>query len=153
MKFFPIYALVLATGAFAGPSQLDTRQQPFKSEAITSHNEPWAFAFLPDGKIFVTERRGNMRLVDPATKKQGTITGVPTVLYSGQGGLADVALHPKYSENSIVYISWAESGTGGGSGVSNSGHLFMYSPSLSISSHVLTPFTPHTSQRRRETLD
>ncbi|KAI3391069.1 hypothetical protein diail_8055 [Diaporthe ilicicola] len=103
------YALALVTAALAVPSQqLDTRQQPFKSEAITTHNEPWAIAFLPDNRILVNERPGNMRLVDPAKKSQGTITGVPAVAYGGQGGLHDVALHPNYANNSMVYISYAE---------------------------------------------
>ncbi|KAH8908533.1 soluble quino protein glucose dehydrogenase [Coniochaeta sp. PMI_546] len=108
------YALALVSGALAVPSQqLDTRQQPFKSTAITSHAEPWAFAFLPDNRILLTERRGNLRLVNPTTKSTGTITGVPAVAYGGQGGLHDVALHPNYANNSIVYISYAESGSGG----------------------------------------
>ncbi|KAI0183103.1 Glucose/Sorbosone dehydrogenase [Xylaria flabelliformis] len=111
------YALALVTGALAVPSQqLDTRQQPFKSTAITTHTEPWAIAFLPDNRVLVTERRGNLRLVDPVTKAMGTITGVPAVAYAGQGGLHDVALHPQYAENSVIYISYAESGTGGAGG-------------------------------------
>ena len=113
------YALALVTGAaLAVPSQqLDARQQqPFKSTAITDHTEPWAFAFLPDDRILLTERRGNLILVDPTAKTKGSITGVPTVAYGGQGGLHDVALHPDYANNSIVYISYAESGTGGAGG-------------------------------------
>ncbi|KAI1392121.1 soluble quino protein glucose dehydrogenase [Hypoxylon trugodes] len=110
-------ALALAAGALAVPSQqLETRQQPFKSEPITDFAEPWAFAFLPDDKILVTERRGNLRLLDPTTKAKGSITGVPTVAYGGQGGLHDVALHPNYTENSIIYLSYAESGSGGAGG-------------------------------------
>jgi glucose/arabinose dehydrogenase len=108
------YALALVTGALAVPSQqLEPRQQPFKSTAITDHAEPWAFAFLPDNRILVNEKRGNIRLVDPTAKTKGTITGAPAVAYGGQGGLHDIALHPKYAENSIVYISYAESGSGG----------------------------------------
>lgn len=111
------YALALVTGALAVPSQqLDTRQQPFTTTVITTHNEPWAIAFLPDNRILVNERRGNMKLVNPTTKASGTITGVPTVAYGGQGGLHDVALHPNYANNSIVYISYAESGSGGAGG-------------------------------------
>ncbi|KAI0191869.1 soluble quino protein glucose dehydrogenase [Astrocystis sublimbata] len=111
------YALALVTGALAVPSQqLETRQQPFKSTAITSHAEPWAIAFLPDDRILVTERRGNLRLVDPATKAMSSITGVPAVAYGGQGGLHDVALHPQYAENSMIYLSYAESGSGGAGG-------------------------------------
>ncbi|KAF2009720.1 soluble quino protein glucose dehydrogenase [Aaosphaeria arxii CBS 175.79] len=101
-------SLALVTGALA--------QQPFKSEVITSHQEPWAIAFLPDNRIIVNERRGNMRLVDPATKTAGSITGVPAVAYGGQGGLHDIALHPDYANNSMVYISYAESGSGGAGG-------------------------------------
>ncbi|KAF2476619.1 soluble quino protein glucose dehydrogenase [Lindgomyces ingoldianus] len=111
------YALAMVAGALAVPSQhLDTRQQPWKSTAIATFAEPWAFAFLPDSRILLNERRGNMHLVDPATGSKLTITGVPTVAYSGQGGLHDVALHPNYAENSIVYISYAESGSGGAGG-------------------------------------
>ncbi|KAL1865525.1 hypothetical protein Daus18300_007170 [Diaporthe australafricana] len=111
------YALALVTGALAVPSQeLDTRQQPFTSTVITTHAEPWAIAFLPDKRVLVNERRGNMYLVDPATKAKGAITGVPAVAYGGQGGLHDVALHPQYANNSIVYISYAESGTAGMAG-------------------------------------
>lgn len=108
------YALALVTSALAVPSQqLDSRQQPFKSTVITTHNEPWAFAFLPDNRIIVNERRGNIRLVNPDTKATGTITGAPAVAYGGQGGLHDIALHPNYANNSIVYISYAEAGSGG----------------------------------------
>ncbi|EPE30303.1 Soluble quinoprotein glucose dehydrogenase [Glarea lozoyensis ATCC 20868] len=112
-----IYALALVPGTFAIPSQqLHTRQQPFKSTPITTHAEPWAIAFLPDNRILVTERRGNLRLVDPTKKSTGTITGVPAVAYAGQGGLHDVALHPQYASNSLIYISYAESGSGGAGG-------------------------------------
>ncbi|KAK5659538.1 hypothetical protein OQA88_740 [Cercophora sp. LCS_1] len=111
------YALALASGVLATPSaQLDPRQTPWKSTVITSHAEPWAFAFLPDNRILLTERRGNLRIVDPTAKTTGSITGVPAVAYGGQGGLHDVALHPKYAENSIIYLSYAESGTGGAGG-------------------------------------
>ncbi|KAH6853043.1 Glucose/Sorbosone dehydrogenase [Alternaria rosae] len=107
-------ALALATCALAlSPPHLSTRQQPFKTTPITEFAEPWAFAFLPDARILVTERKGNLLLVDPTTKSKGTITGVPAVAYAGQGGLHDVALHPNYANNSIAYISYAESGSGG----------------------------------------
>ncbi|KAK0620149.1 Glucose/Sorbosone dehydrogenase [Immersiella caudata] len=113
------YALALAAGALAAPEPLDVieaRQTPWKATTITSHAEPWAIAFLPDNRVLVTERRGNLRLVNPETKATGTITGVPAVAYGGQGGLHDVALHPNYAENSIIYLSYAESGSGGAGG-------------------------------------
>jgi glucose/arabinose dehydrogenase len=108
------YALALVTCALAVPSQhLNTRQQPFKTTAITDFAQPWAIAFLPDNRILVTEKKGNLLVVDPATKSKGTITGVPAVASAGQGGLHDIALHPKYANNSLIYISYAESGSGG----------------------------------------
>jgi aldose sugar dehydrogenase len=102
------YALALVAGVLAAPEPLDVieaRQTPWKATTITSHAEPWAIAFLPDNRVLVTERRGNLRLVNPDTKATGTITGVPAVAYGGQGGLHDVALHPNYAENSIIYLS------------------------------------------------
>ncbi|CAP67024.1 uncharacterized protein PODANS_4_5010 [Podospora anserina S mat+] len=108
------YALALVTGAWAAPSTVTARQNsPFNTAAITDFAEPWALAFLPDNRILVTEKRGQLRLVDPNTKAKGTITGVPSVRYGGQGGFGDVALHPRFSENNLVYISYAEAGTGG----------------------------------------
>ncbi|KAK0624383.1 Glucose/Sorbosone dehydrogenase [Immersiella caudata] len=111
---FGLTLLALATSASAGPSSLSSRQtSPFITTPITDFAEPWSLAFLPDNRILVTEKNGVLRLVDPATKAKGTITGVPTVSYGGQGGLGDVALHPNFASNNLVYISYAESGSGG----------------------------------------
>ncbi|KAK0642893.1 Glucose/Sorbosone dehydrogenase [Cercophora newfieldiana] len=108
------FALALVASAFATPSQPSPRQtNPFTTTPITDFDEPWSLAFLPDNRILVTEKRGQLRLVDPTTKAKGTITGVPSVAYGGQGGFGDVALHPNFAENNLVYISYAESGTGG----------------------------------------
>jgi len=75
---------------------------------------PWALAFLPDGRILVTERPGRMRIV----AKDGTISpalaGVPRVFASGQGGLHDVALDRSYAENHTLYFCYAEPVSGGG---------------------------------------
>lgn len=78
-------------------------------------NEPWAMTFLPSGALLVTEKAGTvkLRLADGTVQ---SITGVPPVSYGGQGGLGDVVIHPQFSQNSLVYLSWAEAGTGGTSG-------------------------------------
>ena len=111
------YALGLVTAALAVPWQVTPRQAaPFQTTPITDFAEPWALAFLPDDRILVTEKSGKLRLVDPATKAKGEITGVPPVRYGGQGGLGDVVLHPQFAENSLVYISYAEPGNGVQSG-------------------------------------
>ena len=53
-------------------------------------------AFLPDGRLLVTERRGALKLYSIETKQTGDVTGVPAVEYAGQGGLGDVVLHPEF---------------------------------------------------------
>ncbi|KAK0613183.1 dehydrogenase [Immersiella caudata] len=111
-------ALALVSSVLAvPPTPVAPRQaNPFQTTVVTDFAEPWSLAFLPDNRILVTEKRGQLRLVDPATKAKGTVTGVPQVAYGGQGGFGDVAIHPRFSENNLVYISYAEPGTGGQSG-------------------------------------
>ena len=94
----------------AAPAAADAR--PFTSNAMAQFNEPWAMTFLPDGRLLVTEKAGALRLFDPARKTSGTISGVPTVDYGGQGGLGDIVLHPRFADNGLVYLSYAETGDG-----------------------------------------
>ena len=70
---------------------------------------PWSLAFLPDGKMLVTEKRGNMRVVDAAGTISAPITGVPAVLYAGQVGLLDVALDRQFATNHRLFLTFAES--------------------------------------------
>ncbi len=74
---------------------------------------PWAMAFLPTGAILVTERPGRLRLVRNGDLHPKPIEGVPKVAEVGQGGLLDVALHPAFAENRLVYLSYAAEGPGG----------------------------------------
>jgi glucose/arabinose dehydrogenase len=69
---------------------------------------PWALAFLPDGRILVTERPGRLRIVDRNGRLSEPLAGVPEVAARGQGGLLDVAIDPNFSENQLVYLSYAE---------------------------------------------
>lgn len=85
-------------------------EPPFVSTEIARFNQPWAMTFLPDGRLLVTEKQGRLKLLNVATRQVGEITGVPAVLYGGQGGLGDVVLHPQFSSNGLVYISYAEEG-------------------------------------------
>lgn len=86
---------------------------PFTSTPVATFNEPWAMTFLPDGRLLVTEKSGKLRLANVATGQVGEIVGVPAVAYGGQGGFGDVLLHPRFVDNRLVYISYAETGSGG----------------------------------------
>lgn len=87
--------------------------QAFEVTAVASFEEPWAMAFLPDGKLLVTEKRGNLLIVGQDGTISRPVSGLPDVDYGGQGGLGDVALHPEFEQNKLVYISYAEGGEGG----------------------------------------
>ncbi len=101
-----------ATTAEAPAQDADRDARPFSATEVAAFDEPWAMAFLPDGRLLVTEKKGALKLVDPATGKTGEIRGVPEVDYGGQGGFGDVALHPRFASNRVVYVSYAEAGDG-----------------------------------------
>lgn len=79
---------------------------------------PWGLAFLPDGRMLVTERPGRVRIVAVDGTLSTPLTGVPAVAASGQGGLLDVALDPAFATNALIYLSYAEPGEGGTAGTS-----------------------------------
>ncbi|MEM9208315.1 MAG: PQQ-dependent sugar dehydrogenase [Pseudomonadota bacterium] len=85
---------------------------PFNAEPIAQFDEPWALDFLPDGRMLVTEKKGNMYVVDQDGTRSTAVGGMPDVAYGGQGGLGDVAVHPDFADNGVIYISYAESGFG-----------------------------------------
>ncbi len=75
---------------------------------------PWGMAFLPDGRVLVTERPGRLRIVNAdGSLDPKPVEGLPPVAARGQGGLLDVALHPKFAENRLVYLSYNGPGPGG----------------------------------------
>jgi glucose/arabinose dehydrogenase len=84
----------------------------FVATEVAKFNEPWAMTFLPDGRLLVTEKKGALK-VHAVGGKTGDVTGVPQVAYGGQGGFADVILHPAFATNGLVYVSYAEAGEGG----------------------------------------
>lgn len=76
---------------------------------------PWGMAFLPDGRVLVTERPGRLRIVGMNGSISEPVAGVPAVYARGQGGLLDVALDPAFATNQLVYLSYAEPGQAGAS--------------------------------------
>jgi glucose/arabinose dehydrogenase len=89
----------------AGPLRLTTVARGLE--------HPWGMAFLPDGRILVTERPGRMRIVERDGQVSTSLEGVPEVHAQGQGGLLDVALDPAFQENRRIYFSYAEPGSSG----------------------------------------
>ena len=77
---------------------------------------PWGLAFLPDGRMLVTERPGRMRIVTADGKLGPPLPGLPPVLSEGQGGLLDVAIDPRFASNRLVYWSYSEAAGGDDSG-------------------------------------
>ena len=69
-------------------------------------NHPWAIAWLPDGSALVTERAGRLRLIRDGKLDPKPIAGLPPVLATGQGGLLDIALHPDFADNRLIYLSF-----------------------------------------------
>jgi glucose/arabinose dehydrogenase len=77
-------------------------------------HHPWSMAWLPDGRMLVTERPGRLRIMSNDFKLDPKpIAGLPQIAAVGQGGLFDVVLHPKYAENSWIYVAYSGPGSGG----------------------------------------
>lgn len=70
--------------------------------------QPWGLAFLPDGRMLVTEKAGALRLVDAQGKVSAPLAGVPKVVVRGQGGLLDVAVDPQFARTQRIYLSYSE---------------------------------------------
>ena len=117
----PLVAQCKAQTPRTGPAQRSPTPASIEAnisvETVASGLEhPWGFAFLPDGRILVTERPGRLRLVERDGRLSGPLTGVPTVVAQGQGGLLDVAIDPRFNDNRLVYLSFSDPGDGGSSG-------------------------------------
>jgi glucose/arabinose dehydrogenase len=78
------------------------------TERASHLDNPWGMAFLPDGRMLVTERGGTLKLLQPSGAVLGTVSGVPAVAFEGQGGLLDVTIDPGYQQNHRIYLSYSE---------------------------------------------
>ncbi len=88
----------------------------FTVQSFGQFNEPWAMTFLPNGNLLVTEKSGNLLLVNMSDMTRQDIFGLPDVAYAGQGGLGDVVLHPEFKDNQWLYFSFAEQDKSGNKG-------------------------------------
>jgi aldose sugar dehydrogenase len=145
---FLIASLLLASTAHAqdvvySPSSLGTLRV---TTVIKNLENPWGMAFLPDGRLLITERPGRLRIYSQG-QLSVAVSGTPAVYNQGQGGLLDVAIDPNFTQNQLVYLTYAEAGTTGtagtavmrgklnGTALENTQVLFRQTPKLSTGNH------------------
>jgi len=104
-------ALALPFAVAAEPAFLPTEKHSLKIETVVKGlAHPWGLAFLPDGRLLVTERDGQLRYVADG-KLSEPISGLPPIAVGGQGGLLDVMLDKDFASNQKIYLSYAEPGS------------------------------------------
>jgi glucose/arabinose dehydrogenase len=120
MKAFASATVFLATVSTAALAQVNAGSQPpepgvpFTMTQVASFNLPWRIAFLPDGRMLVTEKVGPLWLVTQQGAKT-PVANVPAVLSQGQGGMLGVYTSPNYATDHDVYLTYSEPGDGGSS--------------------------------------
>src|SRR4051812_9421983 len=76
-------------------------------QVVKGLEQPWSLAFLPDGRMLVTEKAGRLRMIANGKLEPQPIAGLPRVTVHGQGGLHDVVPHPDFVKNALVYLAYA----------------------------------------------
>ncbi|TGD74914.1 PQQ-dependent sugar dehydrogenase [Mangrovimicrobium sediminis] len=108
-----MFSLFLALGLILSTQASCARDAAaFDITSVTRFEVPWAMAFLPDGRLLVSEMGGKLKLFDPQDKTSGEVTGLPDVDEGGQGGMGDIVLHPDFAANRLLYFSYVEAGEG-----------------------------------------
>lgn len=115
-RFTLIACLALLPVSLPGCAADSPENAEVRVETVAEGLEhPWALAFLPDGRMLVSERPGRLRLIAANGQLSAPLGGVPEVFAQGQGGLLDVALDPDFANNRLLYLSYAEPGDDGAS--------------------------------------
>jgi len=112
--------LAASAVALAAPA-IGRAQDPFRSARASYRlvtlsrdlEQPWSMAFLPDGRMLITERPGRLRLFANGRLERSPVGGVPKVYARGQGGLLDICLHPGFAQNGVLYLTYSGEGEGG----------------------------------------
>ena len=106
--------LLLLTASTAAAQTFGSEEHAFRVVKVAEGlQQPWSVAFLPDGRMLVTEKPGRLRLIVKDQLVSAPVAGVPQVTVHGQGGLFDVVLHPRFEKNQLVYLSYAARGDDG----------------------------------------
>jgi glucose/arabinose dehydrogenase len=110
-------AAVVLSSAFALAQPPPPPGENFKVVTVAEGlKNPWSMAFLPNGDMLVTERPGTLRIIRNGQLLPDPVAGVPAVRAQGQGGLQEVALHPNFASNRIIYLSYAKARGDGSEG-------------------------------------
>ena len=116
------FLLTAATAALAAPALVGAQERQTLTSAKASYRlarlgdgleQPWGMAFLPDGRLLITERPCRLRMFADGKLDARPLAGMPAVQASGQGGLLDVCLHPDFARNRALYLSYSGPGDGG----------------------------------------
>jgi glucose/arabinose dehydrogenase len=101
--------LLGSTAACSQPIEQESTLIDYRLVTVASGlSHPWSIAFLPGGDMLVTEREGRLRIIRDGVLLETPVPGVPEVFAQGQGGLLDVALHPDFESNRLVYLSFSK---------------------------------------------
>lgn len=118
-----VFSKIVLGSLVAAVSTLSVMQDTFAQEKVTIQGTdgttiygdvletfmmPWAMALLPDGHLLVTEKTGDLWVLDTSGKKRFKVTGLPKIDARGQGGLGDIIVHPDFANNGLVFLSYVE---------------------------------------------
>jgi glucose/arabinose dehydrogenase len=106
-----VAAILLMGGAadIAGAQAFESEHHALTLTTVAEGLEhPWSIAFLPDGDMLVTERPGRLRIVRDGALLPNAVTGLPSARVGGQGGYQEVAVHPDFANNRLIYLSYAK---------------------------------------------
>lgn len=107
ISMISLASLLVLAGVSAHAETIGSEYARIELTRIAGNLEhPWSIAFLPDGRMLVTERPGHLNIID-ADGNRSRVTGTPTVVARGQGGLLEVALHPDFANNRYVYLTYS----------------------------------------------
>ena len=113
-RYLPLLLLLVLATSIHAEDVFKAKAVNFKTQTVTDKlSYPWGMAFLPDGNIIVTERTGQLRLVENGQLNPTPVSGLPEIAVVGQGGLLDVSLHPDFKNNQLIYLSYAAQHNGG----------------------------------------
>jgi glucose/arabinose dehydrogenase len=119
MRHYAGAAVILALASTQTYAQVNAGDQkpeqslPFTLTQVATFNLPWRIAFLPDGRMLVTEKVGPISIVSPDGRKR-PVLNYPAVLYGGQGGMLGIYVSPNYATDQTIYLTYSEPGTLGG---------------------------------------